>query len=312
MRASRNLAVPSALLVVLLGLSVYAAAPRSSEGFDLITVDQEWAMRNELFAEAAQKIPLVNDPAASQYLNAIGRRLAAQTPYANRRWDFFIVRDSSVNAFNLPGGMVFVNAGLIREADTLDELADVMAHEVGHGAARHGTQMMTRAYGYNLLARLVMGRNPGQMRQLLAGLVGTGVMNHYSRDAERQADYLGVIYADKAGYDPQGFEDFFGKLLRLQKARPSLVGRFFSDHPLTQDRIQSVGAEIAQLPRHAGLVRDSPEYQRFRVRFREAAVSAAAPAPPIPGRASAARRSPPTAAPLPRGSRGGGAGRPGA
>jgi predicted Zn-dependent protease len=268
MRASRNFALPSALLVVLLGLFVYAAAPRPGESFDLITVDQEWAMRNELFAEASRQLPLVNDPAATQYLSAIGHRLAAQTPFANRRWDFFIVRDNSVNAFTLPGGMVFVNSGLIREADTLDELADAMAHEVGHGAARHGTQLMTRAYGYNLVARLVMGRHPGQMRQLLAGLAGTGVMNHYSRDFERQADYLGVIYAAKAGYDPQGLKDFFGKLLQLQKTRPSLVGRFFSDHPLTQERIQNVSSEIAQMPRHAALVRDSPDYQRFRARFR--------------------------------------------
>src|SRR4029079_18963469 len=140
MRASRNFAVPSALLVVLLGLIVYAAAPRRGESFDLITVDQEWAMRDQLFAEAAHQLPLVKDPVATQYLSSIGKRLAAQTPFANRRWDFFIVSDNSVHAFTLPGGMIFVNSGLIREADTLDVLADTMAHEVGHGAARHGTQ----------------------------------------------------------------------------------------------------------------------------------------------------------------------------
>ncbi|HEY0557406.1 MAG TPA: M48 family metallopeptidase [Thermoanaerobaculia bacterium] len=284
----RNVALPSALLVAALGLAVYSAAPRSSEGFDLISVDQEWAMRNEIFAQAAQQKPLVNDPAAMQYLNAIGRRIAAQTPYGNRRWDFFVVRDPSVNAFNLPGGLVFVNSGLIGEADTLDELADVMAHEIGHGAARHGTQTMTRAYGYNLLARLVMGRNPGMIRQITARLVGTGVMNHYSRDAERQADALGVQYATRAGFDPQGFEDFFGKLARLQKTRPSKVGQFFSDHPLTQERIQNVAAEIAQLPRHAALIRDSPQYQQFRARF--AAVNAAVPAPPARGRTTAGPR----------------------
>ncbi|HEY0510360.1 MAG TPA: M48 family metallopeptidase [Thermoanaerobaculia bacterium] len=283
---TRRLALPSALLVAVLGLAVTAAAPRTGEGFDLISVDQEWAMRSEMFTQVAQQKPIVNDPAVTQYLNALGRRLAAQTPYGNRRWDFFVVRDGSVNAFNMPGGLVFVNSGLVAEADTLDELADVMAHEVGHGAARHGTRMMTRAYGYNLLARLVLGRNPGMLRQILARLVGTGAMNHYSRDAERQADYLGVGYAYKAGFDPQGFEDFFGKLARLQRSRPSKVGQFFSDHPLTQERIQNVHAEIARLPRpRVALVRDSPDYQRFRK-----LVSAAAPAPPSPARATAGPR----------------------
>jgi predicted Zn-dependent protease len=284
----RSLALPSALLVAVLGLSVLAATPRTGEGFDLITVDQEWAMRNDMFAQVARQKPLVNDPAATQYLNALGRKLAAQTPFANRRWDFFIVRDSSVNAFNMPGGVVFVNSGLIAEADTLDELADAVAHEVGHGAARHGTHMMTRLYGYNLMARLVLGRDPGRLKLILARLVETGAINRHRRDAERQADALGVGYAYKAGFDPQGFEDFFGKLARLQRSRPSKVGQFFSDHPLTQERIQNVHAEIAQLPRSprsVALIRDSPDYQQFRAR-----VSALAPAPPSPGTGSAGRR----------------------
>ncbi len=110
-------------------------------------------------------------------------------------------------------------------------------------------------------------------------------MNRHSRDAERQADALGVGFAYRAGFDPQGFEDFFGKLGRLQRSRPSKVGQFFSDHPLTQERIQNVHAEAAQLPRRAGLIRDSPEYQQFRAR-----VNALAPAPPSPGRGSAGPR----------------------
>ncbi len=278
----RSLALPSALLVTLLGLSVLAATPRTSEGFDLISVDQEWALRNDMFAQVAQQKQLINDPAALQYLNALGRKLAAQTPFANRRWDFFIVRDPSVNAFTLPGGVVFVNSGLIAEADTLDELAGVVAHEVGHGAARHGTHLMTRMYGYNLIARLVLGRDPGRLKVVLARLVETGAMNRHSRDAERQADALGVGYAYRAGFDPQGFEDFFGKLARLQRSRPSKVGQFFSDHPLTQERIQNVHAEIARLPRSprtVALIRDSPDYQQFRAR-----VNSAAPAPPSRGR----------------------------
>ena len=278
----RSLALPSALLVTLLGLSVLAATPRTSEGFDLISVDQEWALRNEMFAQVAQQKQLINDPAATQYLNALGRKLAAQTPFANRRWDFFVVRDPSVNAFTLPGGVVFVNSGLIAEADTLDELAGVVAHEVGHGAARHGTHLMTRMYGYNLIARLVLGRDPGRLKLVVARLVETGAMNRHGRDAERQADALGVGYAYRAGFDPQGFEDFFGKLARLQRSRPSKVGQFFSDHPLTQERIQNVHAEIARLPkppRNVALIRDSPDYQQFRAR-----VNLAAPAPPSRGR----------------------------
>ncbi len=253
-----SLAALTVLAVSLLGSAAAFAA------FDIVSVDQEWGMRGQLHAEVAQKMPLVNDPVALDYLNRLGRRLAAQTPYGNRRWDFFIVRDDAVNAFNLPGGLIYVNSGLIKEARNLDELVGAMAHEVGHGAARHGTQLMTKAYGYNLIARVAMGRHPGYGRQILAGLVGNGILNHYSRDAERAADRLGAHYAYQAGFDPRGMLELFAELQKLQGRQPFRVQRFFSNHPLTQERIQNVTAEIATLPRNASLTRDSADYQQFR------------------------------------------------
>jgi predicted Zn-dependent protease len=221
---TRTLAIPSTLLVVVLSFATLAGTQRAGEAaLNLVSLDQEWAMRDELVAQVAQEKQLVNDRAALDYLNKVGRRIAAQTPLGNRRWDFYIVRDSAVNAFNLPGGLIFVNSGLIAEAASLDQLAGVMAHEIGHGAARHGTQLMTRAYGYNLIAGLALGRNPSQGRQIAAQLLGTGLLTNYSRGAEREADRLGVNYTYQAGYDPEGLEDFFGKLGSLRQSRPSAV-----------------------------------------------------------------------------------------
>lgn len=254
-------AVTAFLVLSLLGGGAAMAA------FDIVSVNEEWNMRGQLHAEVVQKMPLVNDPAALDYINRLGRQIAARTPYGNRRWDFFIVRDDSVNAFNLPGGLVYVNSGLIKEARTLDELTGAMAHEIGHGAARHGTQLMTKAYGYNLIASLAMGRNAGEGKRLVAGLLGNGILNHYSRAAERAADRLGVHYAYEAGFDPRGMLDLFADLQRLQTHRPLMVERFFSNHPLTQERIQNVSAEIATLPRNASLVRDRSDYQQFRARL---------------------------------------------
>jgi predicted Zn-dependent protease len=251
------------MLVVLIFLASVGEA-----AFNLISVDQEWASRQEMHAQVARQMPLVNDSAALSYLNLVGRRIAAQTPYGNRPWDFFIVRDSSVNAFNLPGGLVYVNSGAIAEAESLDQLAGVLAHEIGHGAARHGTQLMTRAYGYNFLAGLALGRNPSQAKQILAQLVGTGVLTNYSRNAEREADHLGVNYEYRAGYDPHGMEEFFQKLEGLRQRRPTKVEQFFSSHPLTEERIASVDAEISRLPRSRSLTHDTRNYQQFRSRFR--------------------------------------------
>lgn len=266
---TRTLAIPSTLLVVVLSLAAFAGTQNVGEAaLNLVPVDQEWAMRDELVAQVAQEKQLVNDRAALDYLNTVGRRIAAQTPLGNRRWDFYIVRDSAVNAFNLPGGLIFVNSGLIAEAESLDQLAGVIAHEIGHGAARHGTQLMTRAYGYNLIAALALGRNPSQGKQIAAQLLGTGILTTYSRSAEREADRLGVGYTYRAGYDPEGMEDFFGKLGSLRQRRPSKVEQFFSSHPLTEERVRIVGSEIARLPRNASLTHDTRGYQQFRARFR--------------------------------------------
>ena len=221
-------------------------------------------MRNDLRNQVSQQARVVD----SSYLNTVGRRIASQTPLGNRRWDFAIVQDKSVNAFNLPGGLVYVNSGLIAEADTLSELAGVLAHEIGHGSARHGTQLMTRAYGYNAIAGLLLGRNPSQGKQIAAQLLGTGILTNYSRSAETEADRLGVRYTYAAGYDPEGMVGFYGEMLDMRKRRPSKVEQFFSSHPLTETRIQNIRAEASRLPRRSSLTNDTNNFQRFRSQFR--------------------------------------------
>ena len=252
--------IAPAFLAVLLSAGAAQAA-----GFNLVSLDQEWSMRNDLHAQVQQQYRLVNDRASLQYINQVGRRLAAQTPMGDRQWDFFIIDDPSVNAFNLPGGLVYVNRGLVAEADSLDQLAGVLAHEIGHGAARHGTQLMTRSYGYNLLAGLLLGRDAGQGQRLLAQLVGTGVLTRYSREAEFEADRIGVEYAYRAGYNPHGAADFFKQLLQMRQRRPTKVEQFFSTHPLTEQRIDRVEAAAARYGNRG--TRDTRDFQQFRSRL---------------------------------------------
>jgi len=267
-RIHRNSSFVPAAMAVLMIAALGCASTAGAGGLNLVSIDQEWEMRDELRAQVAREMQLVSDPGLNSYINTVGRRIASQTPLGNRRWDFGIVRDSSVNAFNLPGGLVYVHSGLIAEADTLDELAGVLAHEIGHGAARHGTQLMTRAYGYNMIASLVLGRNPSQARQIVAQLVGTGVLTDYSRDAEREADRLGVHYTHQAGYDPNGMIGFYGEMLDLRRRQPNKLEQFFSTHPLTEERVRNIQAEASTLPRHASLTHDTRNYQSFRSKFR--------------------------------------------
>ena len=262
-KTTRMTTIAPALLAVLL----LAAGPAAeAKGFNLISLDQEWSMRGDLHQQVLQQMRLVNNRDAQEYINYLGRRLASRTPMGNQQWDFFIVDDPSVNAFNLPGGLVYVNSGTIAEADSLDQLVGVLAHEISHGVERHGTQLMSRSYGYNMIAGLLLGRNAGQGQRILAQLVGTGVLTRYSRQAEYEADQRGVELAARAGYNPYGAADFFRQLLQLRQRRPSQVEQFFASHPLTEDRIVRAEAAAARYGRRG--TRDTRNFQSFRSDFR--------------------------------------------
>ena len=235
---------------------------------NLISLEQEWAMRDDLRRQVAGTYRVVNDPAATAYVNRIGRQIAGRTALGDRPWDFALVEDPKINAFNLPGGLVYVNTGLVREADRLDQLTGVLSHEIAHGVARHGTEQMTRAYGLELLAAIALGQNPGQAEQVLAQVVGAGVLSNYGRDAEREADALGVRFTRAAGFDPRGMPDFFRKLQAKRQREPSAVQQFFSSHPVDSTRISNTEALIAELPPDSSLVRDTAEFRTFRSRVR--------------------------------------------
>ena len=236
-------------------------------GFNLISLEQEWEMRDDFKKEVAKEFTLVRDRKALQYINRLGMQLVAETNMAEREWDFGIVKDDSLNAFNLPGGLVYINTGLIESADSIDQLVGVLSHEIAHGTGRHGTQLMTRQIGYSTIASILLGEDPGAMKELLAGVVGAGILNDYSRDAEREADRNGFRTMVRAGYNPGGMTAFFKKLLELQARTPSHVERFFSSHPITRERIDSI-EEMRKTVTATGLTHDTPEYQRFRKQIR--------------------------------------------
>jgi len=255
---SLKIATSAALVAVMMSI-----APVTEAAVNLVSLQQEWQMREQLHSQVAAEHRVSED----RFLSALGQRIVSQTELGNMPWSFFVVHDSSANAFNLPGGLVYVNSGLIAEAESLDQLAGVLAHEIAHGTERHGTQLMTRSYGYGLLANLLLGKDPGQAKQLVAQLVGTGILTDYSRDAERTADRLGVAYMVRSGYNPQGMVDFFGKLLDMRQRRPSKVQQFFSSHPMTEERVRNIQGEIARQPSRR-LTHDTRDYQLFRSRYR--------------------------------------------
>ncbi|HVS03355.1 MAG TPA: M48 family metallopeptidase [Thermoanaerobaculia bacterium] len=257
----RRAGLAACAAIALLGLSC-AAITRGD--FNLISLQQEWQLGQQLERDIAQQLRLVNDASITGYVDQLGRRLVAQTQLRELPWKFHVVADPRINAFNVPGGHVYVHTGLIAAADDVAQLAGVMGHEIAHGAERHATEQLSRAYGLNILAGVVLGQNPPVYQQILAQIVGSGGMAKFSREAERQADELGVQYMYRAGYDPRGLVRIFQKLLAQRRSQPGSVARFFATHPLTESRIRTIEQQIAGLPAKPGLISRDSAYQNVR------------------------------------------------
>lgn len=228
----------------------------------LMSPEREAAVGKQAAAQVAEQMGLVEDPALVAYVGQLGARVAAASPRKDVPFQFAIANMAETNAFALPGGYVYVSRGLLALARSEDELANVLAHEVGHVAARHAAQRETRALGVGLLAILgtvaagVLGGDAaasavGQLGQL----AGAGLIASYSRDQERQADEVGQTMAKAAGFDPAGMSTFLGALdgevtLRLgQPRRPT----FLDSHPATPERVTSAGTRAQALGSRGGL-----------------------------------------------------------
>jgi predicted Zn-dependent protease len=209
---------------------------------------------------------MLADPEVQRYVDTMGRRLLTGVQAVEFDYTFKVVKDNDVNAFAVPGGHIYVNSGLIKSARNESELAGVMAHEINHVVARHGTRQLTQQYGLALVTQLVLGQDPNMLAQLAASLFGQAGTMSYSRSMESQADYLGVQTMYRAGYNPEGMATFLTQLNAMSRNNPGNLAQFFSTHPMTADRIQHVKSEIAQLP--PGKYReDNTEFKRIKAKI---------------------------------------------
>jgi len=191
---------------------------------------------------------MVSDPVVTEYVNRLGQNLVrnsdAQVPFV-----FKIIDSDVVNAMSLPGGFVYVDSATILAADGEAELAGVMAHEIAHVCARHSTRQMTRAQYANFatIPLIFVGGGIGYAAYEAAGLALPITFLSFQRGFEAEADYLGLQYMYKAGYDPQSFVSFFEKLQAMEKKKPGTLAKTFASHPQTPDRIEKSQEEIEKI-----------------------------------------------------------------
>jgi beta-barrel assembly-enhancing protease len=212
------------------------------------TVDGEIRMGRQYAAEIEKSTRFITDPVVTEYVNRIGQNIVknsdCKVPFTIK-----VIDSDEINAMALPGGFFYVNSGLILNADEEAELAGVMAHETAHVCAHHAARELTRAnYAQiGMIPLIFIGGWTGYGIYEAAQIGVPMTFLHFSREFEAQADYLGVQYMYRAGYDPQAFISFFEKVQALEKRKPGLVAKAFSDHPQTPDRIEHSQAEIAHI-----------------------------------------------------------------
>ncbi|MFQ6081753.1 MAG: M48 family metallopeptidase [Candidatus Aminicenantia bacterium] len=264
-----NLKIIPSLIVYFLYLWLMRCAPvrgpweieesKVGHGFNLMSKETEIEYSQQIVKDIEQEVEILDDPVSNRYITYLGERIVRNTHLKHLvkdyDWSFKIINSSVVNAFATLGGKIYINRGLIEKAESEAELAGVVGHEIGHVMGRHISQQISKIALMNLLVQagtLIIG---GEGKKILsdifktAGGIGTFFASlKYSRDAEREADYLAVQNVHDAGIDPRGMVTFFYRLLEIEKEKGASIW-WLSTHPPTQERTEWVTFHIENLPR---------------------------------------------------------------
>jgi predicted Zn-dependent protease len=237
--------------------------------WNFISIEKEIALGKQLAQEVERQVKLINDPEITEYVSRVGQNLVknsdAKVPFTIK-----VVDSDEINAFALPGGFFYVNSGLITSADEESEMAGVMAHEIAHVAARHGTEQYTKGTiaNYATIPLIFLGGGLGYGLYNAAGFLIPLQFLHFSRRAETEADFLGLQYMYKTGYDPTAFVSFFEKIQAQEKRKPGKLAKAFSTHPPTGDRIGKTQANIASiLPERDQYVINTSEFDKIKAKI---------------------------------------------
>ena len=275
-RSHGRVAMATVALFVLLATPFRAAGDSSGllgwlfSDLNLVSVEQEAQISQQIAGEVESKERMVRDPVIEAYVQDLGDRLVAAAGRSPFHYRFHVVADRGVNAFGIGGGRIYVNAGLLAEADREGEVAAVLAHEIGHQVRRHVAKQLSRQAVFDNIARVAVGSNASQWTNLAAGLGITTGQLYFGREAEREADAVMVDLMPRAGYDPRDAIAIFAKLRAIEGRDPGLVAELFSSHPPTREREESIREAVARERLPQGLIRDSARFQDVRRRVLEA------------------------------------------
>ncbi|HZH92212.1 MAG TPA: M48 family metallopeptidase [Pyrinomonadaceae bacterium] len=244
-------------------------APHFKPGFNLFSPEQDIELGKRSAQQMAQEMPLLNDEAIVTYIRQLGANLASRASGHKFPYQFNVVATKELNAFALPGGFIFINAGAIAAAKNEGELAGVIAHEITHVALRHGTNQASKAYiaqkGLGVIGAITGDDSDiGQVINSVGGAGANMLFLRFGRTAEKQADLEGARIMAESGYDPRDMANFF-KTLQTQGGQRT--PEFLSDHPDPGNRVAAITNALPSLRVSDKPVRDTQAFNSVKARL---------------------------------------------
>lgn len=268
-------AIASALFITALAQSnpydKFRNKEYSNKGY--LSEEDEMKLAEQVHQELLKQFKLVEDSSLNNYINSLGQRLARRSQRPKLDWRFYVVDDKSINAFATLGGRVYVHTGLIAATQTEAQLASVIGHEIGHIVGRHGLENVKRAQKYGTFAGIaqiagaILGGQTGADIGALAGnLLAGGYLMKHSRDAEREADFLGLYNLKDADYNTRGMVEMFQILQQVSQSQPNALGSILASHPPAAERAKNTQREINERLRGSDSkgTSNTSEFQRLK------------------------------------------------
>ena len=238
-----------------------------------MTIQQEQEMGDKIVQEIRKSMPLVQEPSANEYINRIGNRVLKTMEAQPFNFQFFILNIPEINAFSVPGGKIFVNSGLVLLVENEDELAGVIAHEIGHSVARHvakrsekGQKISLAALGAILAGILMGGQAAGAIATTTVAASQAALLK-FSREDEDEADYLGLKFMERAGYDPMGMITMMKKLSREEGPAAGKPPAYLLTHPAAEERMASLEIQMSRSPKEKEPAKTSGNLKRIQTRL---------------------------------------------
>jgi predicted Zn-dependent protease len=270
--------IASALFVNVLAQSnpydKYRNRTHSNRGY--LSEEDELKLAEQVHQELIKQTRLVQNRSLNEYVNSVGQRLARNSGRPDIPWRFYVVDDKSINAFATLGGRVYVHTGLLAATDSESQLASVLGHEIGHIVGRHGLENVKKSQRAGLYAGLaaiagaVLGGQAGaDLGGAVGNLIGGGFLMKHSRDAEREADYLGLYNLKDAGYNTGGMIEMFEILQEVSSSSPGAFGSILASHPAPSERAANTRREINQHLRGSDRkgLSDTEDFRRLKSGF---------------------------------------------